>query len=341
MRRERPPGRRTYRRAPIALALAAAAVLTVAFVAPPAFATSAGKDGRIAFRRYFNDAHTRGAIFTIRPDGSGLRQITHRGKTLLDNEPDWAPNGRWIAFDRLAPGQPHRLFKVRADGTDVTQLSHNPCVPGNCVEDLGPAWSPDGRWIAFTRFNDAIGLVAVFVMSADGTHVRQITERGASPFEDQGAMWSPDGTRLAFSRTTPTGGLAIFTIRLDGTHLRRITPWSLRAGQQPDWSPDGRWILFENHQGDQDVQDNVYLVHPDGTGLHPITHTFTHGASTWGSSSFSPDGTMITVAHKPGVGTPGNPDVWVMNLDGSDLRNVTRSAIYDSAPDWGSRPADR
>jgi Tol biopolymer transport system component len=313
------------------------AAITAAIVLPGASvaqATVHGQNGRIAFRRYFNDAHTRGAIFTIRPDGSGLRQITHRGKTLLDNEPDWAPNGRWIAFDRLAPGQPHRLFKVRADGTDVTQLSHNPCVPGNCVEDLGPAWSPDGQWIAFTRFNDDIGLVAVFVMRADGTHVRQITERGGGP------MWSPDGTRLAFSRTTPTGGLAIFTVRLDGTHLRRITPWSLRAGQQPDWSPDGQWILFESHQGDQDVVDNVFLVHPDGTGLHRITTSPLH-IHQWGSSSFSPDGKMITVAHSPGVGAAGNADVWVMNLDGSGLRNVTRSVIFDSAPDWGSRASRR
>jgi TolB protein len=153
-------------------------------------------------------------------------------------------------------------------------------------------------------------------------------------------MWSPDGTRLAFSRTTPTGGLAIFTVRLDGTHLRRITPWSLRAGQQPDWSPDGQGILFESHQGDQDVVDNVFLVHPDGTGLHRITTSPLH-IHQWGSSSFSPDGKMITVAHNPGVGAAGNADVWVMNLDGSDLRNVTRSIIFDSAPDWGSRPTLR
>ena len=122
----RPPGPRIS----IGLALAGAAMLATCLAASPASATSSGKNGRIAFRRFFNDAHTRGAIFTINPDGSGLKQITHRGKTLLDNEPDWAPNGRWIAFSRQAPGQPHRLFKVRADGTDVTQLSHHPCAPG-------------------------------------------------------------------------------------------------------------------------------------------------------------------------------------------------------------------
>jgi len=321
----------------LALTFAATGVLLSTTAAK---ATVHGQNGRIAFRRYFNDAHTRGAIFTIRPDGSGVRQITNPTRTLLDNEPDWAPNGRWIAFDRLAPGKPQRLFKVHADGTDVTQLSHNPCVPGNCVQDLTPAWSPNGRWIAFTRFNDDIGLVAVFVMRADGSDVRQITDKGASGFEDQRPMWSPDGKRLAFARSTHTGRLAIFTIRLNGTDEQRITPWSLRAGQQPDWSPDGQWILFESHQGDEDVVDNVFLVHPDGTGLHRITTSPLH-IHQWGSSSFSPDGKMITVAHNPGVGAAGNADVWVMNLDGSGLRNVTRSVIFDSAPDWGSRASRR
>ena len=79
-------------------------------------------NGRIVFRRYFNTAHTRGAIFTINPDGAGLKQLTHMGKTLLDNEPDWSPDGRWIVFVRLAPGEPEHLFKMRANGSHVIRL---------------------------------------------------------------------------------------------------------------------------------------------------------------------------------------------------------------------------
>ena len=299
----------------------------------PAQATVHGQNGRIAFRRYFNDAHTRGAIFTIRPDGSGLRQLTHMGKVALDTAPDWSPDGRWIAFYRDMPGEPSRVFKMRADGTDITLLSHDPSSDG----DLFPSWSPDGTRIEFTRFDDSKGLVALFVMRADGTHVRQVP--GTAKYGGQFAQWSPDGTRLVFEGGNSDKGLqAIFTIRLDGTHARRLTPWRLHAGDGPDWSPNGRWILLESHGEEGDAEDNVFLVHPDGTDLHRITSSPLH-VHQWGHYSFSPDGTMITVAHNPGVGAAGYPDIWVMRLDGTRLRNVTRSDIYDSAPDWGSRPS--
>jgi TolB protein len=291
-----------------------------------AHATAPGQNGLIAFRRYFNNRHTLGAIFTIQPDGSGLQQLTHRGKVLLDTEPDWSPDGRWIAFHRVKPDHPTLVFKMRANGTHITRLSHGP-TDG----DLFPAWSPNGKRIAFTRYDDSIGLVGLFVMQADGTRVHQIAGK-PNKFEAQFAQWSPDGTRLVFEGG-PDDRRAIWTIRLDGTHLQRLTPWKLHAGDGADWSPDGRWIVLESHQ-EQDRRDNLYLVHPNGNDLHKITTSPAH-VHQWGSYSFSPDGTMITVAHNLGEGE--NPDIYVMNLDGLGLRDVTNSAIFDSAPDWGSR----
>ena len=68
-----------------------------------AHATAPGRNGRIAFVRYFNEERSRGAIFTIRPNGTGINQVTHRGRDLLDTEPDWALDGRWILFTRDNP----------------------------------------------------------------------------------------------------------------------------------------------------------------------------------------------------------------------------------------------
>ena len=312
--------------------VATIAASSMVLAAQPAHATAAGKNGRIAFRRYFNDDRTLGAVFTIRPNGTGVRQITHGGKVFLDTTPNWSPDGRWITFYRQAAVcscKPTRIFKVRANGTHLAQISRNPAF-----EDLDPAWSPNGQRIAFTRYNDAIGLIAVFVMRADGTHVRQVTPtRMAGTFPE----WSPDGRRLVFEGGSG-GRHAVWTIHLDGTHARRLSPWRLHAGNGPDWSPNGRWIALESHEA-QDDPNNLYLVHPDGTRLHRITHTW--DARHWGSYSFSPDGTMITVSRSPGVGKAGNADIFVMNLDGSGLRNVTRSQIWDSAPDWGPPPSNR
>lgn len=306
--------------------------ITIAGVLP-ARATAPGENGRIAFRRYFNRAQTRGAIFTVRPDGTGVRQITHAGKVFLDDDPDWSPDGKWIAFYRQAATcscKTTRIFKIRANGTGLTQLSRDPSF-----EDVYPAWSPNGKRIAFTRFDDATDTVAVFVMRADGTHVHEIA--GTAKHGGEFPQWSPDSTHLVFQggRASGADGEAVFTIRLDGSHIRRLTPWGMHAGDGPDWSPNGRWILLESHDG-QDRPDNLFLIHPNGTDLHRVTRNVT-ADSHWGSYSFSPDGSMITVSHRPAVGAKGYPDVWVMNLDGSSLRNVTNSAVYDSSPDWGPR----
>jgi TolB protein len=334
----------------IATLLSSIALLFGTFaLATPAHATFRGNNGRLAFRRYLNNAHSHGAIFTIKPDGTGERQVTHPRSGVLDAEPDWSPNGEWIAFERIAahccrkPSQRDRLFKVRADGTHLTLLSERlPCgkEAGQCAADDYPAWSPSGTRIAFTRdFGPALvgeQGVGLFVMRGDGTHVRQITEKiTLTRFQDAKPQWSPDGTRLVFDRQRLSDGQhAVFTVRLDGTHAQRLTPWRLSPDDNPDWSPDGRWILFHSH-GDDGKQDNLYLVHPNGSDLHRITHS--HGGMySWLSSSFSPDGTMITVSRAPGVGNAGRADVYVMNVDGTGLFDVTGSASWESNNDWGS-----
>ena len=148
---------------------------------------------------------------------------------------------------------------------------------------------------------------------------------------------SPDGTRIAFQRQNsplaePAGGIAVFVMRINGTHLRRITPWSLRAGDHPDWSPDGRWILFRSNEDGGFVNSQLYVIHPDGSGLRQITHVSPDTMLL--SASFSPNGARIVFSQ---TGDSGQPDIFTMRVDGSDVRQVTHTPLWESAPDWGSR----
>jgi TolB protein len=310
----------------------------------PAQATFDGDNGPITFRRYTNEDHTRGAIFLVRPDGTGGRQLTHPGSAGVDAEPDVSPNGRWVVYSlyRNAEEDQSVLKKIRINGTHRRTLDQTCTDP--CLTDGYPAWGPGGKRIAFQRgLGPRTGgnrMFALFVMRADGSHARQITQRGKDPLVRQligdfAPPWSPNGRRLAFERFSQTRGhQAVFTVRLDGTGLRRITPWWLDASQ-PDYSPDGRWILFRTREN-SDVSGNIQLVRPNGAHRHTVTHARS-GHGKWLSASFSPNGRRITAGHTRVVdGQQLNADVFTFRLDGSGRRNVTATPNkWESAVDWG------
>jgi Tol biopolymer transport system component len=296
-------------------------------------ATVSGENGRIAFRTHLNHAHTWGAIFTINPNGTGLRQITHTPHGIMDTEPDWSPDGRWLVYSRYRQDHRSAIFKIRANGTESQRLLDCPSEGEGCETQYLPSWSPNGRRIAFTAERDPVVNSELFVMRADGTDVEQVTS-AARRFDSFGPQWAPGGGRLVFERFDEVRQLsAVFTVRLNGTDERRLTPWGMDAGEPTDWSPDGHWIVLLNHSWSF-TPSTVWLVHPNGTGLHEITSK-RHGKITWLSSSFSPDGTLIAVSRKRWTGD--NVDVVVIRLDGSLVRNVTASPTWESFADWGAR----
>jgi TolB protein len=298
------------------------------------------------FRRFLNETQTHAAIFTIDPNGAGERQVTHPSRGVLHLRPDWSPDGRLIAYVRASEGRRAKIYRVRRNGTGRRLLSTSctgPIGPENCLADDNPAWSPDGSRIAFTRVLGAdqsmISEVDILIMTSNGNEVMHVADhKSSSPIYDWSAQWAPDGDHLVFHREDTQRGLsAIFTVHLDGTHERRLTPWRMDGGGEPDWSPDGRWIVFEGFSGDGGRANNVCLVHPKGKGRRCIAST-DGGDFVWGSGSFSPDGRWIVAPGAPGVGRPGYYDVYVMDAGGSDPTNVTRSYAWDGTPDWGSQP---
>jgi TolB protein len=315
-----------------------AAIWLVSLTAGSALATAPGANGRIAFRVYFNGRHTRGAIFIVRPDGSGRRRLTHQPGSIVTTEPDWSPNGRWIVYNTWPNGddEQSRIVKIHPNGTGRTNIDRS--CSANCLSDGFPQWAPFGRRIVFQRaLGPSVGtdnVIAIFAMDADGGHLRQITQVGANPsiaqpYQDTAPTWSPNGKRIAYVRVRVSDErTAIFIIRRNGTGAHRITPWRLDAGQM-DWSPNGRWIAFI--RGSETRRD-IALVRPDGTHLHDITAT----GGTWGSLSFSPDGTMIVSSHRKADWD--NPDIYTLRVNGRDRVDVTRTpTTYESAADWGPR----
>jgi TolB protein len=314
------------------LVVLAAAAAAAGLAPAAALATAPGTNGEIAFRRYLGPDRTKGAIFVAVPDGSGERELTTPPANTSDDYPDVASDGSFVAFQRC--GRTCHLFTVNADGTGLRRIG------SGSVDRSYPAISPDRSRIAFIRTfghlrrNRPPDHVAIYTIRLDGSGERRVTLPKPTTAEDVDPQWSPDGQRIVFVRMNgtarPRHGQAIFAVNADGTGLHRVTPWKLRAGDGPDWSPDGTQILFRSPETEDFLHCNLFTIHPDGTGLRQVTYLAP--TTKLYSASFSPDGTAITFGM---TGIDGQADVWTMRADGTAATPVTRTAQWDSAPDWG------
>src|SRR5215467_6518913 len=305
-------------RLPLALALTAGLILAQAGAA---HAMPAARDGRIAFW----DFNT-GQIYAVNPDGTGLAQLTHVARHQTAADPAWSPDGRHIAFDSNMSG-PARLWIMDANG------SHARMVAGdrpNAADSL-PAYTPDGRRLVFSRciMGDHC---AIYSIRVDGTHLRALTP--LRPVADLGAAVSPDGKQIAFARFGAHGIIAqVYVMRADGSGAHAVTPPALE-GLAPHWSPDGKLITFTSNS--DRPGGNIYVMHPDGTGIRRLTHTpFPHNSFL---SAYAPQGDRIVFASDRLHADFCCNDLFVMRSNGTQETLVHTGLTGVLSPTWGTAP---
>jgi Tol biopolymer transport system component len=166
-------------------------------------------------------------IYVMAADGSGTRQLT--GSRQDDSHPSWSPDGASIVFAREGA-----VFRVPAVGGNARRVGRG---LGNAAD---PAYSPDGKLIAYDYRNPGYSIREIYVMRSDGTGIQQLTHlRQVSSFP----AWSADGKRIAFQSNLRRGHFEIYSVRVDGARLRQLTN-SDTDTTQPAWSPDGKLIAF-------------------------------------------------------------------------------------------------
>jgi eukaryotic-like serine/threonine-protein kinase len=214
------------------------------------------------------------------PHYARFKRITN--DEVLCTSPSFAPDDRTIAYAERDAGTWHLYER------DLSTSARTELTPGSDDDDYQPAWSPDGRSIAFRSEREGGGL---FLLDAQTRAVSRLTNLGYNP------AWSPDGRRLAFSTGTFTdpvetsaGGSALEVLDLSTRTIEKVAVPAASAWQ-PAWSPHGHRIAYWDTEanGDRDI----WTVDADRHDNPARAVAVMHDAWTDWSPAWSADGDYL------------------------------------------------
>lgn len=236
-----------------------------------------------------------------------------------------------IVFARVFPNPGQlALFVAAADGSD-----ERPLLAVRDV-DYDPVWSPDAASIVFTSERE--GSADLFRSRPDGSGLERLTD---DPAYDDQAAFSPDGAQLVFVSSRKGGYAHLWTLDLATRQAKALTQGGVSGDFRPAWSPDGKWIAFSSDRGSsmpfahgrwEHLQlADVYLIHPDGSGVKRISAP----GNFCGSPKWSTDSSRLvaycmtaeqTLANRRPAPDPGN-DTRLVSFDvasgaASDVRTA-------------------
>ena len=290
-------------------------------------ATVPGPNGLIVFRAVTGDGSSQ--LFTIAPDGTDQRQITHlNGDAFL---PHWSPESNRIVFELDTANVCAQVVTMNRNGGGLRIL---PLANGDICEG-SPTFSADGHRIYYGGFDGS--REAIFSMDRNGNDRRLVSDCQGTGVTDPEV--SPDGTMISFTCYSSDGPGALFDANIDGSGLKQLTPFSDEVGNKSDWSPDSQRIMFITTvgEGTPDAQVNTWTIARDGSDRRAVTNYPPGGTRALGNS-YSPDGQWILLRIE-------QDDLYALfkiRPDGNDLTQITPfSSFRPRNMAWGSALARR
>jgi eukaryotic-like serine/threonine-protein kinase len=315
---------------------------------------------RIAFFRY-SAPPTESGFYIVSTEGGPAAKITSALPLpqIFDRHLDWSPNGKELAIvDKGSPEEPFRIYLVPEQAGQRRRFT-NP--PPNSVGDTGPAFSPDGRQLAFRRTTSAV-VNELYVADITGGEPRRLTFDNSFT---SGHAWTADGRDIVFAsaraglkavwRVSAAGGTPVrvqeagadaYNIAVSrqgdrlaySQYIADTNIWrknlntgatqqlvaSTRNDTSPQLSPTATRLAFRSNRSGN---DEIWVSTADGKSVQQLTH---FDGSMTGTPRWSPDGELVAFDSRPG----GNADIYVVRASGGSPRRLTSAVAEDVVPSW-------
>ena len=229
-----------------------------------------------------------------------------------------APRDAALVFVSTRDGD-YAIYGVDAGGRHewrLTKAKGNPATPAGLFFQLQPAWSPDGRSIAFSSRRD--GRTHIYVMRSDGSDTRRLTGGTA---DDSRPTWSPEGRQIAFVRDGE-----LYVVPAAGGRPRPLSHGLGGDAADPAWSPDGKSIAYDYRRAGFSIRE-IWVAGANGSHAREVTRL----SQVCALPTWSPDGKRIAFQSNL---RSGHFEIYSIGLDGRGLRRETRSSIETIDPAW-------
>jgi Tol biopolymer transport system component len=245
---------------------------------------------------------------------TGIVQLLYTTNQTIEGSPSLDPQSQRLVFSQTIDGDSNENFElcsIAIDGGNFTRLSTNN------YWDFYPSWAPDGKRLAFLRFNKTLN---IYTMDANGSNCSLLYDSGG---HDADINWGVSG--IVFTRNS-----CIWMMNDNGTQQKQVTypPHQGERGEaelpfgdyDPRLSPDGQHIVFTRLIDDQSMHGNYdfYSSNIDGSNETRLTTTgYSQGLSSWSHSGT----TLVFIV--AAINNAGKYDIYLMDSDGSNQRNIT------------------
>jgi Tol biopolymer transport system component len=266
-------------------------------------------------------AFVRGVDHVMLLDGNGSVRYVAEG-----DQPQWSPDYHWLVVDRPD-------FTQTPPASDLWLVSPN----SGASQRISSIWPQQVRFFAvggsppFAVYDDSRG---VWAINFDGSHRRSVFINSPDTYSINDLALTVNGSKLAYvSQNNSNSYFSLRIADIDGSSDRLVFAGTENTCNitSPSWSPDGKWIAFSlcAEKGGQDDITMIWLIHPDGTGMHSLVEG---SESTW-----STDGNWLAFL---GAAPSGNSfALFRIRTNGTGRAQLTPYAssngnLEDGSPNW-------